>query len=146
MSLIVKALATCRTLVLIGMGIGVASELLRIPTLPFAIGLYLPFSTSTAMFVGGGVAWLLARGARTKAGAASRIERGVLISSGLVAGDASIGLATIGLIEVARIDWSVEPFLAGIPWQLYSLAVFLALAYWLYRTARAEAAPVPDRS
>jgi putative OPT family oligopeptide transporter len=134
MSLIVQGLFGGNlpwTLVLIGMGIGAASELLRINTLPFAIGLYLPFSTSTAMFIGGIVAWFLGR----RGDAAGRIERGVLISSGLVAGDAIIGLLTIGLIEIGHIDWGIEPFLGGFAWETYSLAVFLALAYWLYRTA-----------
>jgi putative OPT family oligopeptide transporter len=151
MSLIVQGLFGGNlpwTLVGIGMGIGAASELLRVPTLPFAIGLYLPFSTSTAMFIGGGVAWLLGRSgsaanaATSAATRASRIERGVLISSGLVAGDAIIGLFTIGLIEIGHIDWGIEPFLSGFAWETYSLAVFLGLAFWLYRTA----ARVPARA
>jgi uncharacterized oligopeptide transporter (OPT) family protein len=146
MSLIVQGLFGGNlpwTLVLIGMGIGVASELLRVPTLPFAIGLYLPFSTSTAMFIGGVVAWLLGRrGTVGGDSAAQPLERGVLISSGLVAGDAIIGLLTIGLIEIGNIDWGVSPFLPGFAWEFYSLLVFLALAYWLYRTAAA----VPRRA
>jgi putative OPT family oligopeptide transporter len=149
MSLIVRGLFGGNlpwTLVLIGMGIGAVSELLRIPTLPFAIGIYLPFSTSTAMFAGGIVSWLLGRKAAAgatadgAAAAAGRLERGVLVSSGLVAGDAIIGLLTIGLIEIARIDWGIEPFLGGFAWEGYSLAIFLALAAWLYRTAKAPRA------
>ena len=140
MSLIVKGLFGGNlpwTLVLIGMGIGVASEVARVPTLPFAIGIYLPFSTSTAMFIGGIVAWFLGRTSQAggKAGAASRIERGILVSSGLVAGDAIIGLLTIGLIEIAHIQWGIQPFLGGKAWEFYSLLIFLGLAYWLYRTA-----------
>ncbi len=141
MSLIVQGLFGGNlpwTLVLIGMGIGAVSELLRIPTLPFAIGIYLPFSTSTAMFTGGIVAWLLGRPRDGAAKAASRIERGVLTSSGLVAGDAIIGLLTIGLIEIARVHWGIAPFLSGYAWEGYSLLVFLLLAAWLYRTARIE--------
>jgi len=140
MSLIVQGLFGGNlpwTLVLIGMGIGVASEIARVPTLPFAIGIYLPFSTSTAMFIGGIVAWFLGRASKSSgpASAASRIERGVLVSSGLVAGDAIIGLLTIGLIEIAHIHWGIQPFLSGKAWELYSLLVFFGLAYWLYRTA-----------
>jgi putative OPT family oligopeptide transporter len=142
MSLIVQGLFGGNlpwTLVLIGMGIGVASELARINTLPFAIGIYLPFSTSTAMFIGGIVAWFLKRApqAAGTSSPAARIERGVLVSSGLVAGDAIIGLLTIGLIEIARIQWGITPFLGGKAWEFYSLLVFLGLACWLYRTAAA---------
>jgi putative OPT family oligopeptide transporter len=148
MSLIVQGLFGGNlpwTLVLIGVGIGIISELMRIPTLPFAIGIYLPFSTSTAMFTGGVVAWFLGRAgrgpARDDAGArASRLERGVLVSSGLVAGDAIIGLLTIGLIEIGHIDWGIRPFLPGFAWEAYSLLIFLLLAVWLYRTARAPRA------
>jgi len=144
MSLIVQGLfggSLPWTLVGIGAGIGVVSEILRIPTLPFAVGIYLPFSTSTAMFVGGIVAWLLGRPAAGAAGRntpAARLERGVLISSGLVAGDAIIGLLTIGLIEIAGIQWGITPFLPGFAWEVWSLGVFLLLATWLYRTALAS--------
>ncbi len=141
MSLIVQGLFGGNlpwTLVLIGMGIGVASELARIPTLPFAIGIYLPFSTSTAMFTGGIVSWLLGRSRPGTDPPASRLERGVLVSSGLVAGDAIIGLLTIGLIEIAHIHWGIQPFLGGFAWEAYSLVIFLLLATWLYRTARAQ--------
>jgi len=142
MSLIVQGLFGGNlpwSLVLIGMGIGVASELARINTLPFAIGIYLPFSTSTAMFIGGIVAWFLRRAPQTAVatGAPARIERGVLVSSGLVAGDAIIGLLTIGLIEIAHIQWGIPPFFGGKAWEFYSFLIFAGLAYWLYRTAAA---------
>ena len=44
-------------------------------------------------------------------------------------------LLTIGLIEIAHIQWGIQPFLGGKAWEFYSLLIFLGLAYWLYRTA-----------
>jgi hypothetical protein len=90
------------------------------------------------MFTGGIVSWLLGRSRPGADSPASRLERGVLVSSGLVAGDAIIGLLTIGLIEIVHIHWGIQPFLGGFAWEAYSLVIFLLLATWLYRTARAQ--------
>ena len=47
------------TLILIGVGIAVLAALLRLPSLPFAVGVYLPLSTMAAVFLGGMLRWWL---------------------------------------------------------------------------------------
>jgi len=68
-------------LIFSGIFIALSVELLGIHSLPFAVGLYLPLELSTTIFVGGLVAGLVAH-----------TERGILFSSGLVAGDAFMGI------------------------------------------------------
>lgn len=87
------------TLVTVGVMIGLILHLLRISVLPFAIGLYLPLSLSTPVFVGGCVAYVLQK-LRHKNEAT--IDRGILISSGLIAGDACTGVI-LALLSV--IGW-----------------------------------------
>ena len=69
-------------LVLIGVFLTLAIELMGLQSLPIAVGVYLPISTSSAMFAGGVVRWLVerrARGAdRTIAGGGVRARRAVL--------------------------------------------------------------------
>ncbi|MBX7066499.1 MAG: oligopeptide transporter, OPT family [Parachlamydiales bacterium] len=76
------------SLVGIGVLLGIAMIVLRIPVLPFALGVYLPLSLSAATMVGG-----LVRGYvnRNKTNEMAQ-EQGILLASGLIGGDACIGI------------------------------------------------------
>jgi putative OPT family oligopeptide transporter len=80
-------------LILIGVFISVLLEIIGVSALPFAVGMYLPFSTSATIFVGGAVRALVQRVTRGKR---SELEEesgpGVLFSSGLIAGGTIMGL------------------------------------------------------
>ncbi|MFH1227162.1 MAG: oligopeptide transporter, OPT family [Planctomycetota bacterium] len=78
-------------LLVVGIFIGLCVELLGISSLPFAIGLYLPFSLSAPIIAGGLVAGLVPVFIRADARCEVN-EKGILFSSGLVAGDALIGI------------------------------------------------------
>lgn len=79
------------SLVLIGVLIAVTLELAGVPSLPFAVGIYLPLEASTPIFVGGGVRWLVDRLSR-RSEADSDASPGVLLSSGYIAGGAIAGV------------------------------------------------------
>ncbi|MCG8603634.1 oligopeptide transporter, OPT family, partial [bacterium] len=85
-------------LVGIGVAIALACELLRIPSLPFAVGVYLPLSTFTPLFVGGMLRMYLEKKATTPEQASDRREKGVLFGSGLVGGE---GLLGVGIAAIA---------------------------------------------
>lgn len=80
------------TLVLLGVSIALVLELAGIPSLPFAVGVYLPLSTSVPIFIGGVLRWLADKIARRRDGAGDT-SPGVLLSSGLIAGGAIAGIA-----------------------------------------------------
>lgn len=88
------------SLVFVGVFIAIVVEILKIPVLPFAVGLYLPIHLSTPMMVGGLVRWWFDR-KKGKVGSEG-IERGVLYSSGLIAGEGIVGimLAVFAIIKV----------------------------------------------
>jgi putative OPT family oligopeptide transporter len=125
-------------LVGIGAGIALAAELARIPSLPFAVGVYLPLSTMTPIFLGGLLRWLLTR-RQDAARAEARTGRGVLLGSGFVGGE---GLLGVGLAGAAFMlgrkpdgfghDWAGE---AG-AWAMGAVA-FAVLAIWFARRVRA---------
>lgn len=83
--------------ILVGVMIAVAVELLGISSLPFSIGLYLPLSLSTPLMLGGLIAMIVRRVSDAKE-YNTRQERGILFASGLVAGDALIGVMVALLI------------------------------------------------
>ena len=82
-------------LVAIGAGIALLAELLRIPSLPFAVGVYLPLSTMTPVFLGGLLRWVLTR-RQAETAAEARTERGVLMGSGFVGGEGLLGVGLAG--------------------------------------------------
>lgn len=107
------------TLVIIGVLFGLTLELLGLPILPFALGLYLPLSLSTGMMVGGVVRWFVQK----REDSSLAHDRGILAASGLVAGDACTGVF-IALFTVAGVisptdkgwlpDWATLVIYAGL--------------------------------
>ena len=86
-------------LVLIGVFLTIAIELMGLQSLPIAVGVYLPISTSASMFAGGVVRWLVERRMRGADRSIAEVESGpgVLFSSGLIAGGALAGIAIAGI-------------------------------------------------
>ncbi len=79
------------SLVLLGVAIAVVLELSGVPSLPFAVGVYLPLSASTPIFCGGAVRWIADKFSRRSA-AESDMSPGVLLSSGYIAGGTIAGI------------------------------------------------------
>ncbi len=84
-------------LVLIGMGISLVMELCGVSSLAFAVGAYLPLSSTTPIFVGGIVKWLVDKKNKTHE-AESDIGPGALFSSGLIAGGSITGIVIALLV------------------------------------------------
>lgn len=123
-------------LVAIGVGIAVACELFRIPSLPFAVGVYLPVSTMTPLFLGGMLRLWLERRAKNDEQRTARRDRGVLLGSGFVGGEGLLGVGIAG----AAFVMNRKPEGFGTGWlgpdwmvQLVGLAFFAALVAWFAR-------------
>jgi putative OPT family oligopeptide transporter len=127
------------TLVAIGAGIAIVCEIARIPSLPFAVGVYLPVSTMTPIFVGGLLRLWMERNSKDEQTAADRRERGVLLGSGFVGGEGLLGVG-IALVAVAK---SQRPDGIGTEWlgseavaMLVGLAAFAVFIAWFFRSVR----------
>jgi putative OPT family oligopeptide transporter len=124
-------------LVAIGAGIAVAVELCRIPSLPFAVGVYLPVATMVPVFLGGALRWSLERRSSNDAERENRREAGVLLGSGFVGGEGLMGvgiaLAAGWAVARDREPWSVGPewLGAGGPW--VAAGLFAAMVFWFAR-------------
>jgi putative OPT family oligopeptide transporter len=126
------------SLVLIGASFAVVAELLSIPSLPFAVGIYLPLSTMSPVYVGGLVRKIVDshRQRQEQDSLSKSTDTGVLLSSGLIAGEGIMG------VLIAAYAFSVQAKPAGLPFglegilgELISFGVFLLLGYYLYRLA-----------
>ena len=82
-------------LVLLGVFLVIAVELLGIRSLAFAVGSYLSIATTMAMFVGGVVRWAAELGREKKSDSESEVSPGSLYASGLIAAGGVFGLLAI---------------------------------------------------
>ncbi|HEY2067883.1 MAG TPA: oligopeptide transporter, OPT family [Gemmatimonadaceae bacterium] len=112
MALVVDGILTQKLpwgLILIGAFLAVAIELIGIPSLPVAVGVYLPISTSAAMFMGGVIRWLVDRRMSPAERDAADADSGpgVLFSSGLIAGGAIMGV-TLAALAARHLDEGID--------------------------------------
>jgi putative OPT family oligopeptide transporter len=129
-------------LVLLGVALVVAVELLGIRSLTFAVGAYLPIGTTLPIFAGGVVRWLVDKAA-ARAGEAedSDISSGSLFASGLIAAGGIAGLIGVALkaVEATYMDnRDILNFPRGtiLDHMWVSVLAFAMLAYSLYYFAR----------
>lgn len=80
-------------LIFIGVFIAIFIEIIGIPVLPFAIGLYLPIHLSVPIMIGGLVRlWMEKRKGQGEEEKKETVSNGVLYSSGLIAGEGLVGI------------------------------------------------------
>ncbi|MCX6826180.1 MAG: oligopeptide transporter, OPT family [candidate division Zixibacteria bacterium] len=137
-SLIIDGILTQKLpwgLVLIGIFLALVMELVGVSSLPFAVGLYLPLSSSAPIMAGGLVRALVDKKRKTSASEAE-FSPGVLLSSGYIAGAAITGVllaAFTGAGWDQTIDFSSYlGSLAGADW--FAMIPFAGIMYLLYRT------------
>lgn len=143
-------------LVLLGVMITIVLELSGVPSLAFAVGVYLPISTSAPIFVGGVVRWLVDKYLRKKPENMKLTEEemvaetdkspGVLLASGYIAGATLAGVlyAFMNLSEgisawlTGREQWAEHhnPLFAGPNSDLLGLIPFLLMTVLLYLVGR----------
>ncbi len=90
-------------LVAVGVGLALLIEAFKIPSLPFAVGVYLPVATMVPVFFGGLLRHFAEKTAASDDEATESRERGVLFGSGLVGGEGLLGVAIAAAAVGAQI-------------------------------------------
>ncbi len=143
-------------LILFGAMIAILMEISGVPSLAFSVGVYLPISSTTPIFIGGLIRYLVDRHARRSPEAAALSEAeftaqsdrgpGVLFASGYIAGGAIAGIViaflagVLGNQDAALQRWSTEhnPFFEGPHSDLLASLPFLLLVVLLWLVARGK--------
>jgi len=153
-------------LVLLGVMISLVLEMSGIPSLAFAVGVYLPLSSSSPIFIGGMVRWLADRYIRTKHAGKNLTEEqltaegdkspGVLMASGYIAGGAIAGIIIAIINGVPRLEGfnnrldaiaAKNPFVSSANADLLSCIPFVLLIGLLYLVGREVLlAPKPEKA
>ena len=127
-------------LIFIGVFIAIVAEILKVPVMPFAVGMYLPFSLSAGIMAGGIVRYIVEKIKGTDEEKKERADRGVLFTSGLIAGEGIMGIV-LAVLAVAKVDSVInlsERFGFTTP-QFVSLIVFVLLLVYLFRKCMKKA-------
>ncbi|HEV2493514.1 MAG TPA: oligopeptide transporter, OPT family [Terriglobia bacterium] len=149
MSVVINGILTRKlpwTLLLFGAFIVVALELCGVRSLAFAVGSYLPISTTATIFAGGMVKWLAQKASHAKE-EESEAGSGALFSSGLIAGGSLGGLALAAVVGFKKEDIVA----VGLRWfprfansDLAALVIFVGLAVLLFFMAKSQSKPVDN--
>ena len=130
-------------MVAIGVGIGLVVLLLDLPLrrrlsgfrlhlMPMAVGMYLPFGLATPILMGGLMAHLITREGKDSAGKNRLIHRGVLFASGIIAGEALMGVGTAGLAAIGLSDVGLSLPAGSLSVLTVLLGLLIIAAFWSY--------------
>jgi OPT family oligopeptide transporter len=130
--------------VIVGVFIAITLELCGIKALAFAIGLYLPLSTTLPIFIGGALKGIIDMRAERKKIAIddSDLSRGSLFATGLIAGGALTGVfvailavVTPNAIAALNVEHGIVGALGPVGYQWLAVLAFAGMCAWLFRTA-----------
>ena len=113
-------------MILIGVFIAIVVEILKMPVMPFAVGMYLPFSLSAGIMAGGIVRIFVEKKKGTEAEKKARTDRGLLFTSGMIAGEGIIGIL-LAVFAVVKIDSKII-----LPSTYHRLAVWCFTLHYSY--------------
>ena len=101
-------------LVFMGVFLALALEVLRVPVMPFAIGLYLPIYLSCGIMVGGVVRLFLDKKKEAEAKKKEMISNGTLYCAGMIAGEGLVGILMAVLAIITVGDNSIAAIIGGL--------------------------------
>lgn len=117
-------------LIFIGAAAAATVELFGIGSLPFAVGLYLPIHLTSPIMVGGIIQHFVKRRTKSKEEYKEKNERGILLASGYIAGEALMGVI-VAIAVTAGVVFPSDTFFGPI----VSLIAFGFVAWLLFHTA-----------
>lgn len=121
----------------VGAMLALLLNILGVPVLAFALGMFIPLELNTPLVVGGFISWLMTR---TKDAdlAQRRQEKGTLIASGFIAGGALMGVVSAA-IRFAGADWYLTDWAQSVGAEWLGVGAYAALiAYFVIASRRVK--------
>jgi putative OPT family oligopeptide transporter len=133
--------------VLVGVFLSITMELCGVKSLSFAVGAYLPLSTTLPIFAGGAIKGLVDMKTKKKTAEEDELGKGSLFATGLVAGGALMGViyaflmafpSTAVPVSKLNLEENLEHVLGADGFQLLGFGFFVLMGLVLYRIARKD--------
>ncbi len=120
------------SLILIGVCVAIVMEILKVPVMPFAVGMYLPFSLNAGIMAGGLVRLFMDKRNVSEKEKKASVDHGILFTSGLIAGEGLMGVI-LAIFAVAKLDKIIDLSKKFSIREIGSLIVFILLLLYLAR-------------
>jgi putative OPT family oligopeptide transporter len=121
----------------IGAVIALVLTFIKLPALPFALGMFIPMELNAPLVVGGLVAWAVNRHKNAEQAKANN-NRGTLIASGFIAGGALMGVVS-AILAFAGLNLQLEGWAGGSGAEYLGIVMYAAIiAYFIWHSRKAK--------
>lgn len=119
----------------IGALIALILTFIKVPALPFALGMFIPIDLNIPLLIGGAVSWFVSSRTKDEKINKARYNRGTLIASGFIAGGALMGVVS-AIMKFANVDLVAKTsdgsMFASTPWaSLIALVMYIAIIIYM---------------
>ena len=115
-------------------------NILGVPVLPFALGMFIPLQLNTPLVVGGLISWYVSTRSKDAELNNARMERGTLLASGFIAGGALMGVVS-AIMKFAGADFFMSEWYGSNGAAVVGLVMYIAIiAYLTFATMKAKKA------
>lgn len=121
-----------------GAALALILTMIGVPSLAFALGMFIPLELNTPLLIGGLVSWYVTTRSKDEKINKARGDRGTLIASGFIAGGALMGVVS-ALIKFLGADWFASAWNSGKAAQWIAMLVYaMIIGYFVWDSKRAE--------
>lgn len=122
----------------VGAVISLILTMVKLPSLAFALGMYIPQELNTPLLIGGLISWWVTTRSSDEKLNAARFSRGTLIASGFIAGGSLFGVLN-AFLKFGGADWTIAGWAQSVNGEQLGLVMFaLLVLYALADTMRAK--------
>lgn len=121
----------------IGALIALLMNMLKVPALAFALGMFIPLDLNLPLLIGGAVSWFVGSRSKDEKVNEARKEKGTLIASGFIAGGALMGVVS-AILKFANVDWFLSSWNANYGEALALLPFLGIIAYMIFASMKTE--------
>ena len=109
---------------------------LKVPALPFSLGMFIPFQLNTPLLIGGIISWFVSTRSKDEKLNKARMDKGTLIASGFIAGGALMGVVS-AIVKFAKFEYK-SPLSDGLS-SILGLVVYISLIiFFIIMSLRAK--------
>ena len=121
----------------VGAALTIILTLLKIPALPFALGMFIPLDLNLPLLIGGGISWLVSSRSKDASVNNARQEKGTLIASGFIAGGALMGVVS-AFLKFLKVDICLDAWSGAHGEQVAIIPFLLLCGYLIYASMKKD--------
>lgn len=119
----------------IGALLALVLTLIKVPALPFALGMFIPLQLNLPLIVGGFISWYVGSRSKDAALNKARKDKGTLLASGFIAGGALMGVVS-AILKLMGVDLISQVWLGNVWSHVVTVVMYIAIFYYLIRSSK----------